>query len=130
MASKAITVGWIEAPAIINMAWGEVGVAGRAPFRDAKIYPGGAREWDWRETGTHHVPGVQPADVEELIERGAVTIVLSQGFRRRLQVAPETLKLLAEKGIDVQVLPSPDAVRCFNLLGQRGPVGCLIHSTC
>jgi hypothetical protein len=27
-------------------------VAGRPPFKDAKVFPGGAREWDWRETGT------------------------------------------------------------------------------
>lgn len=124
------TVGWVQAPAITNLAWGKVEVAGRGPFRDAKIYPGGAREWDWRETGTHHVPGIQPADVEELIEHGVAIIVLSQGFWRRLQVAPETLALLAEKGIDVRVLPSPEAAERFNELRKREPVGCLIHSTC
>ena len=29
----------------------------------AKLYPGGARAWDWRETGTRHRPGIQPADI-------------------------------------------------------------------
>jgi hypothetical protein len=81
-------------------------------------------------TNTHHVPGIQPADVEELIEHGVAIIVLSQGFWRRLQVAPETLALLAEKGIDVRVLPSPEAAERFNELRKREPVGCLIHSTC
>jgi hypothetical protein len=46
-------------------------VEGHPPFKDAKVFPGGAREWDWRETGTRHVPGIQPADVQELIEHGA-----------------------------------------------------------
>lgn len=130
MTPETKTVGWVQAPAITNLAWGKVEVAGRGPFRDAKIYPGGAREWDWRETGTHHVPGIQPADVEELIEHGVAIIVLSQGFWRCLQVAPETLALLAEKGIDVRVLPSPEAAERFNELRKREPVGCLIHSTC
>jgi hypothetical protein len=35
-------------------------VEGHPPFKDAKIFPGDAREWDWRETGTRHVPGINP----------------------------------------------------------------------
>jgi len=61
------------------LSWGRIEVEGYPPFKDAKIFPGGAREWDWRETGTRHVPGIQPADVQELIERGARTVVLSKG---------------------------------------------------
>jgi hypothetical protein len=38
--------------------------------KDFKLYPGGGREWDWTETNTGHVPGIQPADVEELLEHG------------------------------------------------------------
>jgi hypothetical protein len=26
---------------------------------------------NWRETGTEHSPGIQPADVQELLDRGA-----------------------------------------------------------
>merc|ERR1719198_637770 len=36
-------------------------------FRDVKVWPGGARDWDWRETGTHHSPGTQFQDVQELL---------------------------------------------------------------
>ncbi len=38
-------------------------VEGRQTFKDAKIFPGGPRGWDWRETGTSHVPGIQCAAV-------------------------------------------------------------------
>jgi hypothetical protein len=48
---------------------------------ETNVFPGGAREWDWRETGTRHVPGIQPADVQELIEHGAKALVLTKGIR-------------------------------------------------
>ena len=59
-----------NSPRISHLSWGRMEVEGHPPFKDAKVFPGGAREWDWRETGTRHVPGIQPADVRELIERG------------------------------------------------------------
>ncbi|MGH7291363.1 MAG: hypothetical protein ACREJT_09140, partial [Myxococcota bacterium] len=77
-----------QAPQIVECRWGVIRVAGGGTFKDAKLYPGGAREWDWNETRTRHVPGIQPADVVELIERGATTIVLSRGVLRMLQVCP------------------------------------------
>ena len=79
-----------DSPRISHLSWGRIEVEGHLPFGDAKIFPGGAREWDWRETGTRHVPGIQPADVQELIEHGARTVVLSKGAWERLQVCPET----------------------------------------
>jgi hypothetical protein len=105
-------------------------VEGHPPFRDAKVFPGGARAWDWQETGTRHVPGIQPADVQELIEHGAKTIVLSRGIWERLQVCPETLEVLADDGIEVEVLQTEAAVKRFNELRETVPVGGLFHSTC
>jgi hypothetical protein len=58
--------------------------------KDFKLYPGGGREWDWNETGTRHVPGIQPADVEELFAHGATVVVLSRGMDLRLHVDPAT----------------------------------------
>jgi hypothetical protein len=61
------------------------------PYKDAKLFPGGSREWDWRETGTEHVPGIQPADVQELLGHGAKVVVLSRGMAECLRVPRETL---------------------------------------
>jgi hypothetical protein len=99
-------------------------------FKDAKLYPGGAREWNWRETGTHHVPGIQPADVAELLEHGAEIVVLSKGVWERLQVCPETLTLLEGKGVAVEVLATESAVSRYNVLRETARVGGLFHSTC
>jgi hypothetical protein len=120
-----------RSPQITDISWGRTKVDGKSEtFKDVKLYPGGAREWDWRETGTDHVPGIQPADVEELLEHGARTVILSKGFNERLQVKPETLQLLEQKGVTVQVLQTEQAVQRYNALAEHEPVGALIHSTC
>ena len=119
-----------RSPRIVDLSWGRVGVEDGRTFRDAKLYPGGGREWDWRETGTRHVPGIQPADVEELLDHGARVVVLSEGVQKRLQVCPETLRLLEERGVVAYVLPTPEAVRLYNELSTRTAVGGLFHSTC
>ena len=76
------------------------------------------------------MPGIQPTDVQELIEHGAKTVVLSRGVWERLQVCPETLEVLANKGIAVEVLQTEAAVERFNELREGIPVGGLFHSTC
>jgi hypothetical protein len=119
-----------DSPRISLLSWGRIEVEGYPPFKDAKIFPGGAREWDWRETGTRHVPGIQPADVQELIERGARTVVLSKGVWERLQVCPETLEALSKNDIQVEVLQTEAAVERFNELRENIAVGGLFHSTC
>jgi len=118
-------------PRIESLSWGRVQVAGAdAPYKDAKLFPGGSRPWDWRETGTQHSPGVQVADVEELVERGAEVVILSQGMYRRLQAPEETLQWLRQRGVEVHVSPTEEAVQRYNELAGRRPVGALIHSTC
>ena len=120
-----------RAPEIQDCRWGVIRVAGVGTLKDAKLWPGGARAWDWNETGTQHVPGIQPADVTELLAHGATTIVLSQGMLGMLQVRPETLRGLEERQVRALVLPTPEAVEAYNRLVADGvPVGALIHSTC
>lgn len=118
-------------PRITHLSWGRLDVENRGePFKDAKLYPGGARAWDWNETGTRHVPGIQPADVEELVEHGAEVVVLSKGINERLQVKDETLAWLRERGIETHVLQTEEAVERYNELREERAVGGLFHSTC
>jgi hypothetical protein len=112
-------------PRITRLSWGRIEVDGQVrALKDAKLFPAGAREWDWNETGTRHEPGIQPADVTELLERGVHVVVLSKGMHQRLRVCPETLRLLEERGVPVHVLQTE------NELAGEVPVGGLIHSTC
>jgi len=99
--------------------------------KDFKLWPGGGRQWDWRETGTHHVPGVQPSDIEELLNNGSQTIVLSRGMWLALQTSKETLDFLNEKNIPVHIAETRAASGIYNDLASDGEaVGGLFHSTC
>jgi hypothetical protein len=115
---------------VVHLSWGRLEVEGLGVFKDAKLYPGGARAWDWHETGTRHVPGIQPADVEEVIEHGAKVVLLSRGLLEALQVCPETLALLKDRGIPAHLLQIQATVRLYNQLAAEHPVGGLFHSTC
>jgi hypothetical protein len=128
--SAAATERKTRSPRITMVDWGRIEVEGVGTFRDAKLFPGGAREWDWNETGTAHEPGIQPADVTELVDHGATTIVLSQGMLSRLHVCPQTLRLLAERRIQTHVLPTAQAVELYNRLCDREQVAGLFHTTC
>lgn len=119
-----------RSPLVIRLSWGSVATE-TGTFRDVKLWPGGGRGWDWTETGTHHDPGIQPADVEELLDRGVARVVLSRGQQGRLQVMEATLQALADHGVEVEVLLTRAAVDRYNELARQGrPVGALLHSTC
>jgi hypothetical protein len=105
-------------------------VEGLGVGKDFKLYPGGGRVWDWTETGTEHVPGIQPADVEELPAHSATTVVMSRGMDRRLQIHPRTLKMLEDRSAAVHVIPTADAVEIYNDLIDDVNAGELFHSTC
>lgn len=120
----------VRSPLITNFSWGRLEVEGGRRFKDAKLFPGGSREWDWSETGTDHVPGIQPADVEELLEHGARVVVLSKGIYERLQVCSETLEMLKQRGIDFHMLETEQAVDLYNKLRENKAVAGLFHSTC
>jgi hypothetical protein len=103
---------------------------GTGAGKDFKLYPGGGREWGWDETGTRHSPGIQPADVEELLAHGAEVVVLSQRMYRRLQVDPRTLDFLTARSVAAQVAETREAVRIYNDLTDGAQVAGLFHSTC
>ena len=116
-------------PRITHLSWGLLETVG-GTFKDARLYPGGAEEWDWNESGTSHDPGIQPADVERLLKRGATVIVLSKGFHERLGVAPETQRMLEEKEIPAHIAQTEEAANIYGRLRETENVGALIHSTC
>ncbi len=120
----------MSSPRITRIAWGQMEVEGLGVGKDFKLYPGGGRPWDWTETGTRHVPGIQPEDVQELLARGSEVIVLSRGMLLALQTRPETLALLKAKGVTVYVEETRAAVERYNALAAHVPVGGLFHSTC
>ncbi|MEG4504785.1 Mth938-like domain-containing protein [Microcoleus sp. F6_B4] len=119
---------------ISHISWGRIKVTSdgkTCQFKDCKVGPGGAKEWDWKLTGTRHQPGIQPADIEEILEQGIEFMVLTRGMELMLHTCPETEELLHQRGIEYYIGHTKLAVDLFNNLMQQGKkVGGIFHSTC
>jgi hypothetical protein len=119
-----------RAPKITTLSWGRIATEAGV-FRDAKLWPGGGRNWDWTETGTDHDIGLQPADIEELLDHGATIIVVGRGQHERLSVPRGAVSTAERVGARMEVLPTKAAVERYNALAGQGElVGALIHTTC
>lgn len=47
----------MSSPEIASLSWGHMKVKGcSSSYKDCKVWPGGSRAWDWRETGTDVSP--------------------------------------------------------------------------
>jgi hypothetical protein len=118
-------------PRVVSHEWGVIEVAGAGRLRDAKLWPGGGREWDWDETGTRHEPGIQPTDIDELLAHDPEVVVLSRGRELRLQAMTETMALLHAQNIEVLHDETSRAIGAYNRLAAEGRrVAALLHSTC
>jgi hypothetical protein len=118
-------------PAIRHLSWGTMEVDGLGTAKDVKLWPGGGRPWDWRETDTRHVPGIRIADLTELVDHGATVLVLSRGMELVLRTAPETIKWLADHDLKHHILETREAAKLYNALAAQGvAVAGLFHSTC
>ncbi|XP_034342814.1 mth938 domain-containing protein isoform X2 [Arvicanthis niloticus] len=63
----------MASPKIASLSWGQMKVQGSTlTYKDCKVWPGGSRAWDWRETGTE----VPPSTVEYLEKQGIDVRVL------------------------------------------------------
>lgn len=120
----------VQSPKVAFIKWGKISLENGTTYKDAKLFPGGSRKWDWNETGTHHTPGIQPADVKELLDHDAEVVILSQGFNERLQVCDETEEFLSEQEVTYHIRQTEKAIQKYNELRDGYAVGALIHSTC
>ncbi|KAG8429876.1 hypothetical protein GDO86_018981 [Hymenochirus boettgeri] len=120
----------MASPEISKVSWGTMKVEGKV-YKDCKVWPGGSRTWNWRETGTDHYPGVQPTDIEEVVKKGVKTLVIGRGMSEALQVPAKTLEYIRAQGVDPLVFQTEKAVKEYNLLVSQGvKVGGVFHSTC
>jgi hypothetical protein len=125
------TVRAVQSPRVRDHSWGHLAVERVGDLGDAKLWPGGGREWNWAETGTHHEPGIQPDDVQELLDHDPEVVVLTRGRELRLQVMDATLELLESRGVRLVRDETSAAIDAYNDLVDQGVrVAALVHSTC
>lgn len=123
-----------DATLITHLAWGQMEVTAGGQifhFKDCKVWPGGVVAWDWNDTGTQHEPGIRPADIQDILEKGVEVVILARGVFSRLGVCPETEELLRARGIEYHIMETKQAVALYNDLARQGrKVGGVFHSTC
>ena len=127
--SLAMRAPLTPSPLIHNLKWGSMEVRSQT-FKDSRIWPNHAEEWDWDKTGTRHSPGIQIADLSDFIDQVDV-IILSEGVDGVLQIKSETIEYLKSNNKKYFVFRTPLAVKKYNELALAGEkVGALIHTTC
>ena len=119
-----------KSPKIVHISWGRMEIESNIRGKDFILYPGGAEPWDWTVTGTNHGNGIQVADVEKILEKGATKIILSRGTLGRLRVSKEVINLLEQSDIEYKILKTKKAVEEYNKWREKESVGGLFHSTC
>ena len=121
----------IASPRILSFSWGRMEIEKIGSGKDFKLWPGGGRAWDWSEYGTGHSRGIQPGDVEELIDKGCRLVILTTGRLKRLRVPQATVDILKTQSIEVVVTDTKKAIQLYNDYAAKGmAVGGLFHSTC
>jgi hypothetical protein len=112
-------------PAIEEYHFGRVVVDGEEQTRDVIVLPGRiVRNW-WREDGHRLVMRDLDGVLEELPEH----LLVGTGAYGQLRPEPETLEQLRLRGIEVEALPTAEAVHRYGELDPRRTAAAL-HLTC
>jgi hypothetical protein len=115
-------------PRLSAYEFGRIKVDGTEHTRDLIVLPDRVvADW-WRRDG-HSLVIEDLAEVAgELPER----LVVGRGHDGRLRPAPSVAEELARRGVEMEALPTAEAVRRYNELAARNPaaVAAALHLTC
>lgn len=112
-------------PEIAGYAFGRVTIDGREETRDVIVLPERVvRDW-WRRDGH----GLVLEDLDAVLDELPARLVLGTGAHGRLVPDPRTLAALRDRGIEVEALPTAEAVERYAELDPRTTAAAL-HLTC
>jgi hypothetical protein len=112
-------------PRIEEYRFGHVVVDGAEQTRDVIVLPDRVLT-NWRRADGHRLV---LADLSEVIDELPERVVVGTGAYGRMHPEPETVRELGEKGIEVEALPTDEAVRRYGELDPRRAAAAL-HLTC
>jgi hypothetical protein len=104
--------------------FGRVLVDGHEHRQDVIVLPGRVAGW-WRREGH----GLVLDDLEEVLDELPARLVIGTGAYGRLEPDPAALEALRARGIEVDALPTGDAVRLFAEL-EPARTAAALHLTC
>lgn len=113
---------------ITDYEFGHVTVDGEEHRRDVIVLPDRVIPNWWRRDG--HSLLVE--DLVEVLDELPPKLIVGRGAHARLHPDPTVAETLARRGIDVEALPPPDAIRRYTQLASKNPaaVAAALHLTC
>jgi hypothetical protein len=112
-------------PRIEGYRFGHVVVDGEEQTRDVIVLPDRVLTDWWRADGHRLVL----ADLDDVIEELPERLVVGTGAYGQMRPDPEGLNELRQRGVDVEALPTDEAVRLYGELDPRRTAAAL-HLTC
>jgi hypothetical protein len=112
-------------PRIEGYGFGRVTIDGREETRDVIVLPGRVVRGWWRKEGH----GLVLADLDEVIDELPERMLVGTGAYGQLRPDPSALAMLRSRGVDVEVLPTAEAVERYAVLDPRKTAAAL-HLTC
>ena len=110
---------------IQDYGFGRVTIDGREETRDVIVLPDRVVRGWWRK----HGHGLVLEDLEAVLAELPERLLVGTGAYGRLRPDPVTLETLRARGVEVEVLPTADAVRRYSELDPRNTAAAL-HLTC
>jgi hypothetical protein len=110
---------------IDDYRFGHIVIDGEEQTRDVIILPGRLVTNWWRHDGHSLVL----ADLDDVIEELPEHLVIGSGAHGRMQPEPAALEGLRQRGIDVEVYQTGEAVKRYGELDPRSTAAAL-HLTC
>lgn len=117
-----------DVPRITGYGFGQVTVDGREHTRDVIVTPDRVvADW-WRRDG--HSLVIE--DLAEVVDELPPRLIVGCGADGRLHPDPSVAQALADRGIEMEALPTADAVRRYGELQDENPaaVAAALHLTC
>ena len=112
-------------PRIEDYRFGQVVVDGNEQRRDVIVLPDRVVSGWWRADGHR----LMLADLDDVIEELPERLVVGTGAYGQLRPDPEALDELGRRGVEVEALPTDEAVRRYGELDPRRTAAAL-HLTC
>ena len=106
--------------------FGSITVDNQTYRSDLIIYPERINASWWRREGHN----IEVADIQEVLDYAPECLVIGQGKPGLMKVPQSTLHTIEERGIEVYVAPTEQAVQRFNELSSRRKTVAALHLTC
>lgn len=112
-------------PRIEGYRFGRIVVDGDEQTRDVIVLPDRVvTEW-WREEGHR----LRLADLDDVLDELPERLLVGTGAYGEMRPAPDAIEQLRKRGVEVEVMPTDEAVRRYSELDPRRTAAAL-HLTC